>query len=69
MWAARPIIVFKFLPWAEVSKFTSQRMKVRWTDDGARIWSKQLFNISRKIWPFFELSEADAGHNSILAEW
>lgn len=54
IWAVRPMNAFKFLPYVEVSKLTSQRMNTRCCDVGARIWSKQLFSISRNILPFFE---------------
>ena len=69
MWAARPMNVFRFTPWEDMLKFTSHRMKTRWATEGDRIWSKQLFNISRNTFPFFEKSIEDAGQNSILAEW
>ena len=49
-------------------KLTSHRMKTLCSTEGDRIWSKQLFNISRKTLPLFEKSVEDAGHSSILAE-
>jgi hypothetical protein len=67
--AARPMKEFKFLPWAEASKFTSHRMNTRCSEGLARIWSKQAFSISRNILPFFEVSCEAAWHDSILAEW
>lgn len=54
IWAARPINELKFLPYEVVSKFTSHLINNRCSEVGARIWSKQLFNISRKTLPFFE---------------
>jgi len=68
MWAALPIMVFRLRPWLDWSKFTSQRMNVRVSDEGARIWSKQLLSISVKTSPFFEVSDDAAGQSSILAE-
>lgn len=69
MWAARPMNVFKFLPWEDVSKFTSHRNNTRLSDEGAEIWSKQLVSISMKIFAFFDRSNEYAWHSSILEEW
>jgi len=48
---------------------TSQRMNTRCSEEGARIWSKQSFSISRNSLPFFEKSQEAAWQVSILAEW
>lgn len=69
IWAARPMKVLRFLACDDVSKLTSHRMNSLCSEDGARIWSRQLFSISRKTLPFFDVSPAAAWQVSILAEW
>lgn len=73
MWAARPMNEFRLRPYTVVSKLTSHRMNTLcwWGASGAgpRIWSIQLFSISKKAIPLFVLSNEAGWHDSILAEW